>query len=585
MKPVIKFTFLVLLVGVLTFISCKKEYSCENCGGNPSGSTNKPPVANAGPDQVIILPTDSVSLDGRSSSDPDGSISSYLWTKISGPGSFNIIKPSDSTTKVKTLVTGIYQFELKVTDNGGLSTKDTMRVIVSVSGQPNRPPVANAGVDQTIILPNNTITLNGSGSTDLDNNITSYAWTKISGPSSFTISNATSMQTPVTNLVQGVYQFELKVKDAGALFSKDTMQVTVNPLPPPPTCNPGNRPLINAQLVPFGTLSQVKSGMAVASAGNKVLFAGGATGYPSIQSTRVDIYDFTTQSWSTAELSQARWGMTTAVLGNRIFFAGGQFPGGLLSSRVDIYDVSTNNWSIAELSESRLAIAAAAVGDKVFFAGGSNGGTEITGTATNKVDIYDQSTNTWSIATLSKARFGLAATTAGDKIYFAGGMPDYREGPVLNTIDVYDNTTGSWSVSTLNEPKACMASIFKNGKIYWAGGFVYYDPVNGSWANCQIEIKDINTQTSSFANLFQKNYDFSAFEKDNKIVYLPGLEPSNGILPAKFDVYDLMSDTWSIGQLNQNIYGKAIISVNNTIYVAGGTVNGVLSNQVWKLEF
>ena len=92
---------------------------------------NKPPIAIAGPDQVITLPTDSVSLDGSASSDPDGKISEWLWTKISGPASFNIIKPSDSTTKVKTLVAGTYQFELKVTDNGGLSAKDTVQVIVN----------------------------------------------------------------------------------------------------------------------------------------------------------------------------------------------------------------------------------------------------------------------------------------------------------------------------------------------------------------------------------------------------------------------------------------------------------------------
>lgn len=62
MKAVIKFTFLVLLVGLLTFIFCKKEYSCENCGGSLSGSTNKPPRANAGLDQAITIPNDSVSL-------------------------------------------------------------------------------------------------------------------------------------------------------------------------------------------------------------------------------------------------------------------------------------------------------------------------------------------------------------------------------------------------------------------------------------------------------------------------------------------------------------------------------------------
>jgi hypothetical protein len=74
----------------MVFFSCKKETSCEGCRDG-----NKPPIAVAGPDQVITLPTDSVLLDGSSSSDPDGIISRYLWTKISGPASFNILKPTD----------------------------------------------------------------------------------------------------------------------------------------------------------------------------------------------------------------------------------------------------------------------------------------------------------------------------------------------------------------------------------------------------------------------------------------------------------------------------------------------------------
>jgi hypothetical protein len=105
----------------------------------------------------------------------------------------------------------------------------------------NRPPVANAGADQPITLPSNSVNLNGSASTDPDNNITSYQWTKISGPSSFNIANPNSVQTQATNLVEGVYQFELKVTDAGGLFDKDTVQVTVwgsSPpsLPPCTTC-------------------------------------------------------------------------------------------------------------------------------------------------------------------------------------------------------------------------------------------------------------------------------------------------------------------------------------------------------------
>jgi dipeptidyl aminopeptidase/acylaminoacyl peptidase len=99
----------------------------------------------------------------------------------------------------------------------------------------DHPPVANAGNDTTIMLPANTVNLNGSLSFDPDSNITDYLWTNISGPSSFNITDSNAVQTTVTNLVQGVYLFELKVTDADGLFNRDTIQVTVENKPAPCT--------------------------------------------------------------------------------------------------------------------------------------------------------------------------------------------------------------------------------------------------------------------------------------------------------------------------------------------------------------
>src|SRR6188474_590681 len=119
MRQFIMFVLCVSFASDIFFTSCQKEMSCEGCNGR-----NRPPVADAGSDQVIALPTDSVILEGRQSLDPDGQISKWLWAKISGPASFTIVETSDSVTMVKALVAGIYHFELKVTDNGGLSAKD-----------------------------------------------------------------------------------------------------------------------------------------------------------------------------------------------------------------------------------------------------------------------------------------------------------------------------------------------------------------------------------------------------------------------------------------------------------------------------
>lgn len=92
---------------------------------------NKSPVANAGPDQSVIGNQASggyVTLNGGSSYDPDGSISSYAWS-WSG-GSVNGVTPTVLLPYGTTIVT------LKVTDNDGASDTDTVSITV------DRPVVA-----------------------------------------------------------------------------------------------------------------------------------------------------------------------------------------------------------------------------------------------------------------------------------------------------------------------------------------------------------------------------------------------------------------------------------------------------------
>ena len=200
---------------------------------------NQPPVANAGTDQTITLPTNTVNLNGSASSDPDGTISTYAWAKISGPASANIANPSQATTAVSGLTVGVYDFQLTVTDNSGASSKDTIRVTVNPA--PNQPPVANAGTDQSITLPTNTVNLNGSASSDPDGTIANYAWAKISGPASASIANPSQATTAVNGLTQGVYEFQLTVTDNSGASAKDTVRVTVNPAPnQPPVANAGS---------------------------------------------------------------------------------------------------------------------------------------------------------------------------------------------------------------------------------------------------------------------------------------------------------------------------------------------------------
>ena len=124
---------------------------------------------------------------------------------------------------------------VKVTDNNGATAVDTVQVTVNAA---NIAPTANAGADQSITLPTSTVSLSGSG-TDADGTISSYSWTKVSGPAAGTITSATSAATTVTGLAQGVYQFQLKVTDNNGATAVDTVQVTVNAANIAPTANAG----------------------------------------------------------------------------------------------------------------------------------------------------------------------------------------------------------------------------------------------------------------------------------------------------------------------------------------------------------
>jgi len=188
---------------------------------------NKVPAARAGNDISITLPVNSVQLDGRSSSDPDGSISSYTWKKVSGPTGGAVSTPSSGATKVTNLQAGTYTFELTVTDNGGATASDRVNVIVAPEPL-NDPPLAKAGSDINITLPVSSTQLNGSASSDPDGQIKAYAWKQLSGPSTIKIASPGASTTGVSGFIQGSYSFELKVTDNRNATATDRVTVNVN---------------------------------------------------------------------------------------------------------------------------------------------------------------------------------------------------------------------------------------------------------------------------------------------------------------------------------------------------------------------
>ncbi len=169
---------------------------------------NRAPIANAGPDQLTQSLT-AITLSGASSSDPDGSIASCAW-------SFG-----DGTSGAGMTVTKAYQrpgtfiATLTVMDDKGATATDTAMVQVA-----NRPPVANAGPDQTVVT-GSPATLSGAASSDADGTIVAYAWSFGDGT---TASGPTATKTWSA---PGTYVVTLTVTDDMGATGTDTATVTV----------------------------------------------------------------------------------------------------------------------------------------------------------------------------------------------------------------------------------------------------------------------------------------------------------------------------------------------------------------------
>ena len=91
----------------------------------------------------------------------------------------------------------------------------------------NTPPVADAGPDQEVEV-GEVVTLDGSGSFDVNGNTLTYAWTLTSKPesSTATLTGATTVSPTFTPDLAGTYVVSLVVNDGTVNSAADTVTIT-----------------------------------------------------------------------------------------------------------------------------------------------------------------------------------------------------------------------------------------------------------------------------------------------------------------------------------------------------------------------
>jgi sugar lactone lactonase YvrE len=198
-------------------------------------TSNSAPVADAGPDQSVPVGATAF-LDGSRSSDADNDPLSYQWTLTHQPADSLATLSNPAAVNPSFVVDkpGIYSVQLIVNDGW----QDSPAAITLVTTT-NTPPVARAGADQSAFV-NETVTLDGSASSDVDGDALTYSWSLIGKPadSVASLSDHAAVRPTFTVDKPGVYVAQLIVHDATTDSAPDTTTLTTE----------NSRPVANAGL-------------------------------------------------------------------------------------------------------------------------------------------------------------------------------------------------------------------------------------------------------------------------------------------------------------------------------------------------
>lgn len=207
---------------------------------------NNHPVADAGNNRVRDE-GHNIKISGHRSYDPDGIITSYLWTQIGGSPTLALSDPTATQPTFDLPEVNrdtVFAFQLTVTDNDNATDTDVVRI--TARNIPNNAPTVNAGSDQ-VVASGDSVTLQARAN-DPDGDNMTFAWTQQYGPTvtlaSADTRAATFMAPTVTTPTKLVFSFTATDDESGT--ATDHAQVIVTDLAAP-VANAGRNQAVTSQ--------------------------------------------------------------------------------------------------------------------------------------------------------------------------------------------------------------------------------------------------------------------------------------------------------------------------------------------------
>lgn len=182
------------------------------------------PFPDAGEDKLVGVGS-TVTLDGSSSTDPQGKVLAYSWIIYSQPiGSLAMLSDFTAVDPMFVAdVAGSYRIDLTVSNGDSSSSVDSIIVIASAT------PIADAGPDKLVAM-GDRVTLDGTGSSDPEGDALTYNWVTTSFPpsgGSVSIFDSQTETPDFTAYSAGIYEVSLIVNDGLSDSVADFVAITV----------------------------------------------------------------------------------------------------------------------------------------------------------------------------------------------------------------------------------------------------------------------------------------------------------------------------------------------------------------------
>jgi hypothetical protein len=274
--------------------------------------------------------------------------------------------------------------------------------------------------------------------------------------------------------------------------------------------------------------------------------------------------------WGVTQLPQPASYLQAATSGDKAFFLG--FNNGYLY----IYDEPTNYWSTITLPNTKMQPSIGALGSKIYISGDSAviAGMFVISSPSRTIYVYDYVNDSWSVEYLSTTRRQVKICSLGSKIYFTGGYID-GGGPMggssqigQSTVDIYDSSSDNWSVIHMPNGRLGHTAYAQDDKVFIGGGVDANVFGNATFMPTDIYSPATNTWTTYTPSMVSNFIALSGI--DTTVFMFYGKNLMNNTSHANYEQYDLSAEQWSAHLFATTGDRKSAIAGSDRVFTGGG---------------